>query len=94
VEFGRALPRLVATCAPICGSPGLPREKVLATLVSLLESTLIRVGNEEYARRNRSYGLGTDQRRFPSQSIFFRFVIVEPMPRKKEPTLRFPTIAP
>jgi hypothetical protein len=37
---------------------------------------------------------GTDQRRFPSQSISFRFVIVEPMPRKKEPTLRFPTMAP
>jgi DNA topoisomerase-1 len=39
--------------------PGLPREKVLATVVRLLESTLIRVGNEEYARENRSYGLTT-----------------------------------
>jgi hypothetical protein len=35
-----------------------------------------------------------DQRRFPSQSISRRFVVVEPMPRKKEPTLRFPTMAP
>jgi DNA topoisomerase-1 len=39
--------------------PGLPREKVLATLVRLLETTLIRVGNEEYARENKSYGLTT-----------------------------------
>jgi len=39
--------------------PGLPREKVLATVVRLLETTLIRVGNEEYARANRSFGLTT-----------------------------------
>ena len=38
---------------------GLPREKVLATVVQLLEKTLIRVGNDEYARSNRSYGLTT-----------------------------------
>jgi DNA topoisomerase-1 len=38
---------------------GLPREKVLATVVRLLETTLIRVGNEEYARENRSYGRTT-----------------------------------
>ena len=39
--------------------PGLPREKVLATVVKLLETTLIRVGNEEYARTNKHYGLTT-----------------------------------
>jgi DNA topoisomerase-1 len=39
--------------------PGLPREKVLAAVVRLLETTLIRVGNEEYARTNRSFGLTT-----------------------------------
>src|SRR5438552_2784157 len=39
--------------------PGMPREKVLATLVRLLETTLIRVGNPEYARANGSYGLTT-----------------------------------
>jgi DNA topoisomerase I len=38
---------------------GLPREKVLATVVHLLETTLIRVGNDEYARNNQSYGLTT-----------------------------------
>jgi DNA topoisomerase-1 len=39
--------------------PGLPREKILATVVRLLELTLIRVGNEEYARQNESFGLAT-----------------------------------
>ncbi|MGO4841936.1 DNA topoisomerase IB, partial [Rhizobiaceae sp. 2RAB30] len=38
---------------------GLPREKVLATTVHLLETTLIRVGNDDYAKRNKSYGLTT-----------------------------------
>ena len=37
--------------------PGLPREKVVAAVVSLLALTLIRVGNDEYARTNRSFGL-------------------------------------
>lgn len=39
--------------------PGLPREKVIATVVTLLEQTLIRIGNEDYARSNRSFGLTT-----------------------------------
>ncbi len=43
--------------------PGLPREKVLATVVWLLEKTLIRVGNDEYAKANRSFGLTTLRRR-------------------------------
>lgn len=43
--------------------PGLPRQKVLATVVWLLEKTLIRVGNDEYARDNRSYGLTTFRNR-------------------------------
>ena len=42
---------------------GLPREKVLATIVSLLEKTLIRVGNAEYAKTNKSYGLTTMRRK-------------------------------
>jgi DNA topoisomerase IB len=55
---------------------GLPREKVLATIVRLLETTLIRVGNEEYARDNKSYGLTTLQDRHAeirSGKIIFRF---------------------
>src|SRR3546814_11193937 len=43
--------------------PGLPREKVLAAVIRLLETTLIRVGNDEYARDNNSFGLTTMRRR-------------------------------
>jgi DNA topoisomerase-1 len=43
--------------------PGLPREKILATVVRLLEVTLIRVGNEEYAKQNESFGLATMRNR-------------------------------
>jgi DNA topoisomerase-1 len=59
LEFAAALPALRRRVAADLQRRGLPREKVLATVVSLLEKTLIRVGNEEYARANRSYGLTT-----------------------------------
>jgi DNA topoisomerase-1 len=59
IEFGRALPRIREQIEQDMARPGLPREKVLATVVQLLETTLIRVGNEEYARANRSFGLTT-----------------------------------
>jgi DNA topoisomerase I len=59
LEFAAALPALRARVAADLQRTGLPRERVLATVVSLLEKTLIRVGNEEYARANRSYGLTT-----------------------------------
>jgi len=58
-EFGKALPSIRRRVAADLALPGLPREKVLATVVALLERTLIRVGNEEYARQNSSYGLTT-----------------------------------
>ena len=59
IAFGRALPRLRARVAADLRKRGLPREKVLAAVVRVMELTLIRVGNEEYARRNRSFGLTT-----------------------------------
>jgi DNA topoisomerase-1 len=59
IAFARSLPRIRAHVDEDLARPGLPREKVLATVVRLLESTLIRVGNEEYARANRSFGLTT-----------------------------------
>jgi DNA topoisomerase-1 len=58
-NFGLALPRIRADVERDLGLSGLPREKVLATVVRLLETTLIRVGNEEYARANQSFGLTT-----------------------------------
>ena len=59
LEFAAALPALRERVAADLRRNGLPRAKVLATVVALLEKTLIRVGNEEYARANRSYGLTT-----------------------------------
>lgn len=59
MEFARALPAIRASLAQHMALRGLPREKVLATVVHLLETTLIRVGNDDYARSNKSYGLTT-----------------------------------
>jgi DNA topoisomerase-1 len=59
VAFARVLPRLRRRIRKDLALPGLPRAKVLATIVRLLEATLIRVGNEEYARQNHSFGLTT-----------------------------------
>jgi DNA topoisomerase-1 len=76
LDFGRALPRIRARVEQDLKLPGLPREKVLATVVRLLEKTSIRVGNEEYARENRSFGLTTMRDRHAtigSSRITFRF---------------------
>lgn len=59
LAFGEALPLIRERTQRDLGLSGLPREKVLATVVRLLETTLIRVGNEEYAKENRSFGLTT-----------------------------------
>lgn len=59
LAFGRALPGIRAAVDAALGLPGLPREKVLATVVHLLQVTMMRVGNEEYARENKSFGLTT-----------------------------------
>ena len=59
LAFGQALPRIRERTDRDLARPGLPREKVLATIVKLLEKTLIRVGNEEYAQKNHSFGLTT-----------------------------------
>ncbi len=57
--FGGALPKLRQQVRRHLALPGLPREKVVAAVIALLDGTLIRVGNEEYARTNGSYGLTT-----------------------------------
>ncbi|HEY7509179.1 MAG TPA: DNA topoisomerase IB [Vicinamibacteria bacterium] len=59
VAFGKTLPKIRARVEDDLARPALPREKVLAAVVRLLERTLIRVGNQEYARANRSFGLTT-----------------------------------
>lgn len=63
LEFGHALPRLRRQVEVDLERPGLPREKVLAAIVKLLELTLIRVGNDEYAKANKSFGLTTLRKR-------------------------------
>ena len=76
MAFARLLPRIRARVDRDLARDGLTREKVIATVVRLLEATLIRVGNEEYARQNRSYGLTTMRDRHASVSgerVRFRF---------------------
>ena len=76
IAFVHALPRIRARVDRDLARPGLPREKVLATVVRLLETTLIRVGNDEYAASNNSFGLTTLQDRHAKVSgsqVHFRF---------------------
>ena len=74
--FGVALPLIRERVEHDLGLPGLPRRKILATIVRLMETTLIRVGNEEYARENHSYGLTTMRNRHATidrSTITFNF---------------------
>jgi DNA topoisomerase I len=76
VAFAEALPAIRARVDADLARPGLPREKVLAAVVRLLELTLIRVGSDEYARLNRSFGLTTFRDRHATvrgTSVRFRF---------------------
>lgn len=59
LDFAAALPALRARVDEDMGRRGMPREKVLATVVHLLETTMIRVGNADYAKQNKSHGLTT-----------------------------------
>lgn len=58
-EFGNALPKLRQQLEVQIATPQLSREKVLATVLKLLDTTLMRVGNSQYAKQNKSYGLTT-----------------------------------
>ena len=59
LAFGIALPKLRQRLEAQLALPGHSRDKVMATVISLLDTTLIRIGNSQYARENRSYGLTT-----------------------------------
>jgi len=74
--FARVLPKIRAQVEQDLSPPGLSKRKVVASIVRLLEETLIRVGNEEYARTNRSYGLTTlrDKHvKIKGASVHFKF---------------------
>jgi DNA topoisomerase I len=76
VNFGRALPKIRRRLEKDLALSGLPRAKVLATIVQLLERSFIRVGNEEYARENKSFGLTTMEDRHvdvKGSKLRFRF---------------------
>lgn len=76
IAFAQVLPKIRAQVDEDLGRSGLVREKVLATVVRLLEITLIRVGNEEYARENASFGLTTLRTRHvdvTGSNVRFRF---------------------
>jgi DNA topoisomerase I len=66
VAFGEALTKLRRKLRRDLGLPGLPREKVLAVVVSILDATRVRIGNSEYARDNKSFGLTTLRNRHVS----------------------------
>jgi DNA topoisomerase I len=76
VAFADALPSIREKVSEHMALRGLPRKKVVATVVHLLESTLIRVGNDDYARQNNSYGLTTLKNRHvvvDRNEVRFRF---------------------
>ncbi len=76
LDFAKALPDIRERVNNDLSRSGLPREKVLATVVRLLETTFIRVGNEEYAKENSSFGLTTLRGRhvsFEGNTMRFRF---------------------
>jgi len=90
--FARALPRIRRRVAHDLALPGLPREKALATVVRLLETTFVRIGNAEYARENESFGLTTlreRQARVNGSTLRLRFKGKSGMPHE----LRSPTAA-
>ncbi len=59
ISFGKALPTIRQAVNQALALPGLPQEKILATIIYLLQLTMIRIGNDEYAKQNKSYGLTT-----------------------------------
>jgi DNA topoisomerase-1 len=76
VEFATALPRVRRRVARDLKRSGLPREKVLAAIVRLMDRTSIRIGSEEYSRTNNSYGMATLQDRhvqIRGSEIHFKF---------------------
>jgi DNA topoisomerase-1 len=76
VDVGRALPRIRERVKQDLALPGMPREKVLAAVVQLLDDTLMRVGNAEYARLNESFGATTIRNEHVTvrgQTVLFTF---------------------
>lgn len=89
LAFGKTLPRIRAVVEAELRRPGLGRRKVLATVVRLLETTLIRVGNDEYAKANKTFGLTTMRdRHFKAEGGQLRFRFRGKSGKPHEVTLR------
>jgi DNA topoisomerase-1 len=89
LRFARALPRMRRTTAKHLAKPGLPREKVLACIVQLMDKAYFRVGNEIYAKENQSYGLTTlrsKHTRVWGDTIIFDFIGKSGQPHLKKVT--------
>jgi DNA topoisomerase-1 len=94
IAFARALPRIRRRVKRDLARRGMPRDKALATVVRLLEATLIRVGNDEYARENNSYGLTTMRNHHARVAgARIRFTFRGKSARRHEITLRDPQLA-
>ncbi len=77
VEFGQALPKIRARIQSDLATRGLNRNRVIAAIITLLERSLIRIGNDEYARQNQTYGLTTilaDHAEVSTTSVKFKFI--------------------
>src|SRR3546814_3088048 len=93
LSFGASLPKLRARLEQNLALRGMPREKVMALVVQLLESTLIRVGNSRYARDNRSYGLTTLRTRHVDvRGTAIRFQFRGKSDRSEEKTSELPSL--
>ena len=78
LAFGAVLPKIRRQTARHLALAGMPREKILATVVRLLEATLIRVGNDSYARDNDSFGLTTSgTSTLPCEALYYSSNFVE-----------------
>jgi DNA topoisomerase-1 len=89
VAFGKALPRIRAEVEAELRKPGLGRRKVLAAVVRLLETSLIRVGNDEYAKANQTFGLTTMRdRHFSNEGAELRFTFRGKSRKPQRVTLR------
>ena len=89
LTFGKVLPRIRTAVEAELKKPGLGQRKVLATVVRLLETTLIRVGNDEYAKSNKTFGLTTMRgRHFKAEGAQLRFRFRGKSGKPHEVTLR------
>jgi DNA topoisomerase I len=94
IAFAHALPRIRRRVAKDLRRRGMPREKILATVIALLETTLIRIGNDDYARQNGSFGLTTLHNRHARvKGPVIRFTFKGKSGKRHEITVENPDLA-